>query len=478
MDAAQRETPPRLPAQDLLPLLAQDDHHHTVLLADPGMGKSTLIQSLIAHLASGRPLNGAPALNGLLPVPLILRDLVPLLPQDQVAGWTWDRLLTVLIKQYQRDETAPTLCDCFKDHRDEFRQILHTDTKVFFLIDGLDEIGDLAKRRQIIRCIHDGIRLVNKEARWLITSRVIGYDQAPVDLVQGVRKSEPDEELYYAPNAKVFEETIALPADSKNLKSLWIPFAAYPTNLTGSHRWLNDSEGIAKDDIITSIECEEEANGKQRVTSLGYCIWIARRLHLVPFDDKRQDLFTQRWFQHRHSMDYSRELMREVRAHHHDGVRIISRVPNLLCMMNILKRSGKPLPDGRAALYDAIVLAYLGGIDAAYRPRPVHGNTCPFDAQRRFLLALLGAHMQQTRTAIGVTDQTKDNEKKAGKAPEARVTSLISRPELEKLLSPPSSECGTNTESSTSTPRPSCSMSCSTTSPRVPACSSRAAAMQ
>ena len=52
MDATQRETPPRLPAQDLLPILAQDDHRRTVLLADPGMGKSTLVQSLVAHLAS------------------------------------------------------------------------------------------------------------------------------------------------------------------------------------------------------------------------------------------------------------------------------------------------------------------------------------------------------------------------------------------------------------------------------------------
>lgn len=97
MDAAQREEPPRLPAQDLLPLLAREDHRRTVLLADPGMGKSTLIQSLVAHLASGRPLGGASTLGELLPVPLILRDLVPLLPQDKVETWSWDGLLSAFL---------------------------------------------------------------------------------------------------------------------------------------------------------------------------------------------------------------------------------------------------------------------------------------------------------------------------------------------------------------------------------------------
>jgi hypothetical protein len=164
---------------------------------------------------------------------------------------------------------------------------------------------------------------------------------------------------------------------------------------------------------------------------------IAKRLYLAPFDDSRQDTFTQRWFQHRHSTDYSKELMREVRAHHHDGVRIISRVPNLLCLMNILKRSGKPLPDGRAALYDEIVKAYLGGIDAAYRLRPVLGNTCPFDAaQRRFLLDLLGAHMQQQRVSGGEEPRAKSKEPQTGEEKESEGTILISKGEIATLLVP------------------------------------------
>lgn len=430
MDAAQREMPPRNPAVELLPLLAREDHRRTVLLGDPGMGKSTLIQALIAHLASGRALAGAPALTGLLPVPLILRDLVPLLPQDQVESWSWDALLDAFLCHYQRDEAALKLCDAFKDHLPEFRHHLRTDPKVFFLIDGLDEIGDLAKREQIVRCIQEGIRAVSKAARWLVTSRVIGYEQVPID------------EALWEPNELIRLKEFA---DKRQrisvdlVRSLWRGYA---------QRWDEVAHEGYLDRLLPRLDKTSHASpfeesyhvhpgnaprllsGKDRLT-------IAQRLYLSPFDDRRQDAFTQRWFQHRHSTDYSKELMREVRAHHHDGVRIISRVPNLLSMINVLKRSGKPLPNGRAELYDMIVQAYLGGIDSAYRLRPVLGNTCPFDPpQRRFLLALLGAHMQQRRVSGG---EGKIAKGKGGQTVDGRAaegTILISRGKIADLLVP------------------------------------------
>lgn len=437
MDAAQRETPPRLPAQDLLPLLAQADHRRTVLLADPGMGKSTLIQSLIAHLASDRTFSDAKELNGLLPIPFILRDLVPLLPPDQVENWSWNGLLTVLIEHYQRDETSPPLCDCFKDHRDEFRQITHTEAKVFFLIDGLDEIGDLAKRRQIVRCIQDGIRASNKEARWLITSRVIGYEDAPVDVIR---------EWFHLPTNAEEHPVSADPLHKvwRSLEARRLVYEWAPIVDSKKHEWCADVIQNEKLHFVPpeseniDVHCNLLAGGRGfSLIDFMVEISVAHRLHLAPFDDKRQDLFTQCWFQYRHSTDYSRELMREIRAHHHDGVRIISRVPNLLCMMNILKRSGKPLPDGRAALYDEIVKAYLVGIDSAYRLRPILGHTCPFDApQRRFLLALLGAHMQQTRTAQSAEKKDTTKKRITKENPESEGTILISHAELAHLLVP------------------------------------------
>lgn len=430
MDAAQREKPPRLPAADLLPLLAQDDHRRTVLLADPGMGKSTLIQSLIAHLASGRPLAGAPALNGLLPVPLILRDLVSLLPQDQPDSWTWDSLITALLEQYQREETAPPLLEAYRDHAAEFRELINNNDKVFFLIDGLDEIGDFVKRRKIVECIQDGIRAVSKEARWLITSRVIGFEDCPVDYVEvpgRERWLKPDDKGRLSPENWNDYFKCILETDQK-----WKPWIELSED---KHRLVRtwSFKGLEKGENMIAHLLSPENLSSSGIDGFQ----IARRLYLAPFDDKRQDAFTSRWFRHRHSTDYSKELMREVRAHHHDGVRIISRVPNLLCMMNMLKRSGKPLPDGRAALYDEIVKAYLGGIDAAYKLKPIIGHACPFEAsERRHLLSLLGAHMQQSRTVRSREPREEGEESQAESKQESEGNILISVPELETLLIP------------------------------------------
>jgi hypothetical protein len=445
MDAAQRETPPRLPAQDLIPILGSDTERRHVLLADPGMGKSTLIQSLIAHLASGRPLAVAPALNGLLPVPLILRDLVPLLPQDRPDTWTWDSLITVLLEQYQREETAPPLLEAYRDHAAEFRQLIHSSDQVFFLIDGLDEIGDLVKRRKIVRCIQDGIRAVSKEARWVITSRVIGYDEVPVHVV---RTSVGFSALHTATGNDLIDEAQEL--SDALVDILQEDWAGY---LLGRQAAANLTIGIVRPDrkperkMLWKKEWLKDSGSTiSQVHEL--MTWgevsIAQKLYLAPFDNSRQDAFTSRWFRHRHSTDHSRELMREVRAHHHDGVRIISRVPNLLCMMNMLKRSGKPLPDGRAALYDEIVKAYLGGIDSAYKFKPILGNTCPFETpERRFLLSLLGAHMQQTRfgraadpSAAAAALEGSSALPSSGSLPDAEGNILISMPELAQLLIP------------------------------------------
>ena len=78
------------PAAPLLPMLAGKERR-IVLLADPGMGKSTLIQWIITTLAEEAPLPaGAAGLRGAIPLPFILRDLVGHLPKD-AAKWDWPR---------------------------------------------------------------------------------------------------------------------------------------------------------------------------------------------------------------------------------------------------------------------------------------------------------------------------------------------------------------------------------------------------
>ena len=423
VDLSQRAVPPISLGSDLLPILGSDTARRHVLLADPGMGKSTLIQSLIAHLASGRPLSGAPALTGLLPVPIILRDVVPLLPQATPESWTWDMLLTVLIDKYHREERSPPLCQAYHGHEQEFRDLVQQSDQVFFLIDGLDEIGDRAKRSHLVRTIQEGIRTADRRARWLITSRIIGYEESPIDII-------------YAVLPKVESEALSEPERTRQLR--W-RFKKARANLR--EEWgdlaIVDSDGA---EMRSTVVHEDDLEHAPELAGLWLSadsqflsvptINIAQRLYLAPFDDQRQDAFTQRWFHHRATIDYSADLMREVRSHGHDGVRTIARVPNLLCMMNMLKRSGRPLPHGRYALYDEIVKTYNGGLDATYFQNKLHDHHCPIASpERRFLLALLGAHMQRTRT-LG-TDETENGEPRT-----ENDTILITKPELHELLVP------------------------------------------
>jgi internalin A len=163
------------PATPLLPALGE--HRRVVLLADPGMGKSTLIQWLIAALiAPFRPVQAAP-LGKAIPLPFILRDLVPLLPDDH-REWSWSVLLKAF-KDYKPVRTAAeALAAPLANDELVFSTLLQSD-QAFFLIDGLDEIGDPDRRRAMRDALWHGFN-AHPQVRFLITSRIVGYEEAEV----------------------------------------------------------------------------------------------------------------------------------------------------------------------------------------------------------------------------------------------------------------------------------------------------------
>lgn len=164
------------PATLLLPTLGE--HRRVVLLADPGMGKSTLIQWLIAALITPfRPVPAAP-LGKAIPLPFILRDLVPLLPVDH-REWTWTALLQAF-KEYKPVRTAAeALAAPLVNDKVVFSTLLESED-AFFLIDGLDEIGDPVRRKAMRDALWQGFE-AHPQARFLVTSRIVGYDEAEVD---------------------------------------------------------------------------------------------------------------------------------------------------------------------------------------------------------------------------------------------------------------------------------------------------------
>lgn len=164
-------------AKPLLPLLAGEERRF-VLLADPGMGKSTLIQWLITTLAEEAPLPAAAAgLRGAIPLPFILRDLVRHLPKA-AKEWDWPALLKAFRSYHPRAADRPPLAAALTGDEAYFRTLLASE-RAFFLIDGLDEIGEPAHRRALRDALWQGFNQYPK-ARWLVTSRWVGYEEAEV----------------------------------------------------------------------------------------------------------------------------------------------------------------------------------------------------------------------------------------------------------------------------------------------------------
>ena len=397
-DAALREG--KNPAEPLLPRLAPAKSR-TVLLADPGMGKSTLIQWLISTLAEEAVPPDAQELRGAIPLPFILRDLVGHLPQE-VKGWNWDALVDAFRQWRHRGKGAPLAAPLTADDA-LFRSILAS-PDAFFLIDGLDEIGDPQRRLAIRDAIWEGFEKY-PNARWLITSRIVGYEQAEVD---SKRIAEWDTLRNLSPEeAKLLRQSlldVGIPEDRV------MPFGPGATKPT----WL--------------------------------ALQLATLLHLAPFDDPQQLAFARNWYVPRLGDAAGTQRADDFIAavHRNDHTRVISRVPNLLYLLALLFRHRARLPDGRALVYAAISSAYLADIDLGRHLPDTLIVPWKFE-EKEDLLALVAMRMQELRVAQ--TKDAKDAEDRMGEGErmfrkdfgdgkDARGEILVTRAQLEEWLGP------------------------------------------
>nr|WP_176159527.1 NACHT domain-containing protein [Prosthecobacter debontii] len=158
----------------LLPRLVKD--RRVVLLADPGMGKSTLIQWLVTALAAPVPSKDIAPFGKIIPLPIILREVVRDMPRE-LEKWTWATLLETFLR-HRHDEHKPAMAAPLATDDTTWTALLES-PEAWFMLDGLDEIGDPAKRRALRDAIWEGFE-AHPQARFLITSRVVGYDEAEV----------------------------------------------------------------------------------------------------------------------------------------------------------------------------------------------------------------------------------------------------------------------------------------------------------
>lgn len=148
--------------------------HRSVVLGDPGGGKSTLTQLVCYEMARSLNLD---VLNNpkhiddrdlRLPLRIVVRTLDRV--QRLNAGYT--------VLDYLRDEMKIVL-DNDGEITERFLIQVLTTGKAILLFDGLDEILEVSRRRQMTNYIE---QFINTYAACpaLVTSRIVGYNDAPL----------------------------------------------------------------------------------------------------------------------------------------------------------------------------------------------------------------------------------------------------------------------------------------------------------
>jgi len=141
--------------------------YRSVLLGDPGGGKSTLAQKVCHDLCKnyeGRPVSG----RLLTPVLVILREYSSKKKRDGSSIIQF--IESEVTSKYQLPQEAPS---------GSFEYLLNNG-HLLIIFDGLDELLDPSYRREVSRDIELFCKLFPSVPA-LITSRVVGYEQAPLN---------------------------------------------------------------------------------------------------------------------------------------------------------------------------------------------------------------------------------------------------------------------------------------------------------
>ena len=312
-----------------------------VLLGDPGIGKSTLLNYITWLLSRPATNPLIERLGWRLPLPMVLREL----PIRGVKDF--DGLLEAFLS---REMSTPLRDD---DGRRYLNRML-TEGNAFLLLDGIDEIGDRRSREDLREAVFDGIARF-PDCRWLLSSRIVGYDDVPFDL----QRTRSDGEPSRSARGSMVREEVTQP---------------YRRERQPLMRGLKDRR-------------------------------IATR-YIAPFDDSRIVAFARNWYRRREAAPQraranARHLTQAVHADR--SILRLARVPNLLTMMALIHRIEATLPHGRALLYDRIAEAYLESID---KFRGI--DSSPHDLSRKKIwLARVGLEMQRRRTSGDQTDGSK-----------------------------------------------------------------------
>lgn len=314
-----------------------------IILGDPGTGKTSLMQWLITQLCkSGNSLLRGP-LGSLVPIPCILREL----PLSSIS--TWDQLLDLALSQ--------PLLKPLKDNPNLFTRLLNAG-QLFFILDGLDEVS--APSAVLRGAVHEGM-LRHSNCRWLLTSRIVGYQQSPFDVL-GTDTVWNSLVLHDIRLNESFE-----PVSPTIFENLEVDFTTTVTHLS---------------DIQSSVRHFQSQ--------------ICETRFIAPFDGRQIESLINNWYTEREAdpirrQEAIRELLRAIKGH--AGTERLARIPNLLTMMALIHRVRARLPQGRVNLYNDIADAYLQTIDEYRGIREVDYTL----QQKKFWLSRVAFEMQCRR---------------------------------------------------------------------------------
>ena len=344
-------------AETLIDALAEN--RRLVLLGDPGIGKSTFL-NYVAWLLS-RPATNVliDRLGWRLPLPMVLREL-------EVRGARrFDDLLEAFLNHKM---SAPLL----EDDRDYLMRTLD-EGQAFLLLDGIDELGDRETRERLRSAVFEGMSRY-PDCHWLMTSRIVGYDEAPFDATH---------------NREVARHAGDV--------------------LMNVSQSLGNRDGGGSDNALPSNESAGElsrallrrgARDRFPVEPVYGSMQTATR-YIAPFDDRRIGAFARNWYVLREAAAIRAGANADhlVRAVHADpSILRLARVPNLLTMMALIHRIEATLPHGRALLYERIAEAYLESIDK-FRGIAAGPHDLP---RKKGWLARVGIEMQRRRMLKGI----------------------------------------------------------------------------